>query len=173
MPPYLIPPPQRPLLLELFSIPLLLNLLIQYLIQLEIAPSQRPFLPFLITTLTVKFFEVTFKYLVEPHRHRFCCFFCGWFLMMSAFDSSVFIRLFQSVLLDCKSSYFALQVYSRIFFVSSLPTCGGISLILHSIIDSIIFFLFPWLFRLEKLFKGWAHILLVPAQDVLFVFILW
>ena len=95
------------------------------------------FLVFLIASPTCQSFEVTSKCLMEPHRHHFCWFFpddCSRWVLLSL---PCLWLLFETISLDYSPSHFSLQACSRRFVVLSLPACGKLSVVLHSIFDSL------------------------------------
>ena len=90
---------------------------------------------------------------MEPHRHRFCCFF--------SFDCSLWVilpltcwwYLFGTVFLHYSPSHFTLQECYHIFAVWSLPACGRLSVAWCHIVNSMTCSSWRWVFLLARTFQ--------------------
>ena len=151
IPPHLIlHPPQRPLLPYLLSSSAAESSSAFFASDLDSAIFKADFLAFLITSPTGQSLEEICKCLMEPHWHRFCCFFLVDCVLWVIVPLPCWWYLFETVSLDYSPSHFSLKECYRIFVFWSLPACGRLSVAWHCILDSTTCSYWRWVFLLAR-----------------------
>ena len=161
-----------PLSQRIFSLFLIIHFLLPSLSFVEKDPSTRPFLRFCKKSLLGNHL----KSCIIPLRSHTGTVFpspliflvdCSWWVPLLR---PCWRDLFETVSLDYRTSYFALQVFSWNVVVLSLPACGRLSIFLHRIVDSMTCFCRRWVFQISRTI--WSLLLFWSSSNLTLVSII-